>query len=70
MNSRPRWNLESYIQGNKAGLISLARLILTLVDEGVAGGAHWHLDPPPVGGFHTGSASLIIAREDLVLGVD
>jgi hypothetical protein len=53
-----------HIRGNRAGLISLARLALTLADERVESGAHWHLDPMPVGGLEPGSASLIVGRED------
>lgn len=59
-----------HLRGNRAGLLSLARLLLTLVDERVGEGAHWHLDPPPVGGLEPGSANVIIGREGspIVLG--
>ncbi len=52
-----------HIQANRAGLISLARLMLTLAGERVPDTSHWHLDPMPVGGLEPDSVSLIIGRE-------
>ncbi len=52
-----------HIQANRAGLISLARLMLTLADGRVPDTSHWHLDPMPVGALEPDSASLIIGRE-------
>jgi hypothetical protein len=65
----PGWEVRAVIKGgrihvvaNRAGLLSLGRLLLTLVDEKVDAGSHWHLDPSPVGGLDPGSASLIIEK--------
>jgi hypothetical protein len=52
-----------HILANRAGLISLARLMLTLADVRVPKGSHWHLDPTPVGELEPESVSLIIGRE-------
>ncbi len=34
------------LSANQPGLVSLARLLLTLADEQVPVGSHWHLDAP------------------------
>ena len=52
------------IHANRPGLVSLARLFLTLADARVPEHNHWHLDPPPVGNLVPGSASAIFQVED------
>lgn len=48
------------IRADKEGLVSLARLMLTLVDEGVPVGSHWHLDSSNA--FEERSCDIIIER--------
>lgn len=48
------------IRANPAGLISLARHLLTLAQEGVPAGSHIHLDE--YNSLEDGSAELVIAR--------
>lgn len=55
------WN-NVVIQANKAGLISLARHLLTLAQDNVPEYTHFHLDD--YGGLEKGSAEMIIVRKD------
>jgi hypothetical protein len=48
------------IQANSAGLRSLARHLLTLAQDSVPFGHHWHFDDR--NGFEEGSTELIIAK--------
>ncbi|MFL5732702.1 MAG: hypothetical protein ACJ78Q_05815 [Chloroflexia bacterium] len=48
------------IRANHEGLVSLARLLLTLVNEGVPSGAHWHLDAHNA--FEDGSIEIVIEK--------
>jgi hypothetical protein len=48
------------IRANKPGLISLARLLLTLVNDEVPKGHHWHLDESNA--LEEGSQELIIEK--------
>lgn len=48
------------IQANKPGLLSLARLLLTLVNDDVLIGHHWHLDE--LNALEEGSQELIIEK--------
>jgi hypothetical protein len=49
------------IVANRAGLISLARLCLTLADPAVPSGNHWHLDAP--NSLEEGSTELILEKQ-------
>jgi hypothetical protein len=51
---------EIVITANKAGLISLAKHLLTLAQDDIQSGNHFHLDE--YGGLESGSKELIIAR--------
>jgi hypothetical protein len=51
------------IDGNPAGLISLARHLLALAQPGVSDGYHFHLDDSN-GGLDDGSIHLIFGRRD------
>ena len=48
------------IRANKAGLVSLARILLTLAADEAAPGAHVHLDD--MNSLEDGSAELVIER--------
>jgi hypothetical protein len=48
------------IVANQAGLISLARLFLTLADPAVPSGNHWHLDD--LNSLEEGSRELILEK--------
>ena len=48
------------ITANREGLVSLARLLLTLADERVPDGNHWHLDGSNA--FEDGSCEVIIKK--------
>ena len=50
------------ITANRPGLVSLARLLLTLADEQVPSGNHWHLDT--YCGLEEGSCELIIEKNE------
>jgi hypothetical protein len=47
------------LAANPAGLVSLARLLLTLAQDGVHSGHHWHLDQM----LEEGSTELIVMRK-------
>ena len=49
------------LTANRAGLISLARLILTLANDHVPSGHHWHLDSSNA--LEEGSIELIIVKD-------
>ena len=49
-----------WIGANRDGLISLARLLLTLADERVPDGHHWHLDDS--NSLEDGSVELIVEK--------
>jgi hypothetical protein len=49
------------IEANRAGLISLARLLLTLADDNVSSGSHWHLDD--LNALEEGSIELVIEKK-------
>jgi hypothetical protein len=51
---------ECVIRANKAGLVSLARILLTLALDEVEPGAHVHLDD--MNSLEDGSAELVIER--------
>ena len=53
---------EVVIQGNAAGLETLARHLLTLAQDRVTSGSHLHLEDS--NGLEQGSASLVLERED------
>jgi hypothetical protein len=48
------------ITANHAGLVSLARLLLTLADERAPAGSHWHLDDS--NSLEEGSCELVIDK--------
>ena len=48
------------ITANREGLISLARLLLTLADERVPSGHHWHLDASNA--LEDGSIEVIVEK--------
>lgn len=50
-----------FIKANRAGLISLAKQLLTLSEENVPAGTHFHLDV--FNSLEEGSVELIIERE-------
>lgn len=50
------------ISANKAGLISLARNLLTLAQDGYSVGHHWHFDE--INSLEDGSSELIIDKSD------
>ena len=50
------------ISANKAGLISLARNLLTLAQDGYGAGHHWHFDE--INSLEDGSSELIIDKSD------
>jgi hypothetical protein len=51
---------ECVIRANKAGLVSLARILLTLASDEVQSGVHVHLDDG--NSLEDGSAQLVIER--------
>jgi hypothetical protein len=53
-------NASILIEANRAGLVSLARLLLTLAGERVPAGHHWHLDDS--NSLEDGSSDLIIEK--------
>jgi hypothetical protein len=58
-------NNEVVISANRKGLISLARLLLTLADERAPSGSHWHLDPgnDPFASLDEGSCATVIEKK-------
>ena len=48
------------LKANESGLVSLARLFLTLANAEVPSGSHWHLDD--LNCFEVGSAELIVEK--------
>ena len=48
------------IEANSAGLISLARLFLTLTNDEASKGEHWHLDD--TNSLEEGSVELVVVR--------
>ena len=48
------------ISANRDGLVSLARLLLTLADPEVPPGNHWHLDE--LNSLEPGSSELIVEK--------
>jgi hypothetical protein len=56
------------IAANQAGLVSLARLILTLANTQVPAGHHWHLDAS--NSLEEGSSELIIVKAEEIAETD
>jgi hypothetical protein len=54
-------NNEVVISANRAGLISLARLLLTPADDRAPSGSHWHLDSD--NSLEEGSCEVIIEKK-------
>lgn len=55
---------EVYIKANRAGLVSLARHLLTLAQEEVPNGCHIHLDEN--NSLEEDSVDLVIERDDFI----
>ena len=56
-------NNATYIKANKAGLVSLAIQLLTLAQDGVEAGRHFHYDHH--NSLEEGSGDLIIEKTEL-----